>query len=267
MRHGPVCAFHGELNRIETETSARGSYTMMEIIYLSLTTLVASLIGTATGFGTSTVMVPVLLLFYPLSPTLLFVGIIHLFGDIWKMILFRRGIDWKIILSFGVPGLIMSYVGATISLSISPDVLKRILGLFLLSYVIFIIMKRNWKLSRSIPTAGTGGALSGLFAGVFGVGGAVRSAFLTAFDLEKRTFIFTSGIIAFIIDTTRIATYLSGGTKLSSDLMTALILCIPISLAGAYVAKGIISKIPQSAFRIFVAIFLALVALKYLFVT
>jgi uncharacterized membrane protein YfcA len=49
--------------------------------------------------------------------------------------------------------------------------------------------------------------------------------------------------------------------------MTALIFCIPISLAGAYAAKGIISKIPQSAFRTFVAVFLALVALKYLIVT
>ena len=238
----------------------------MEILYLSLTALVASMIGTTTGFGTSTIMVPVLLLFYHLSPTLLFVGIIHLFGDLWKMILFRRGISWKIILGFGIPGLIMSYVGATLSLSVSPVILKRILGFFLLSYVIFIIMKRNWKLSGSLSSAGMGGTLSGLFAGIFGVGGAVRSAFLSAFDLDKKTFVFTSGIIAFIIDITRLTTYFGEGTRLSGSLLNALILCIPISLGGAFIAKGVLAKIPQSSFRIFVAIFLALLSLRYLLI-
>mgnify|MGYP001577355496 CR=1 FL=1 len=53
-------------------------------------------VGTATGFGTSTIMIPVMVLYAPLSVALLFVGTIHLCGDIWKVLLFRQGFDWKL---------------------------------------------------------------------------------------------------------------------------------------------------------------------------
>lgn len=47
----------------------------MQILWLSLLTLAAAMVGTATGFGTSTIMVPVLSLFVPMPVVLLFVGI------------------------------------------------------------------------------------------------------------------------------------------------------------------------------------------------
>jgi hypothetical protein len=51
--------------------------------------------GTLTGFGTSKIMVPVLVFLY-LLPQTLFLVIIHWFGDIWKMLLFRSGIRWRL---------------------------------------------------------------------------------------------------------------------------------------------------------------------------
>lgn len=88
----------------------------MDILLLALLTVVASAVGTLTGFGTSTIMVPVLVLFLPLGETLLFVGIIHFFGDIWKMLIFRKGFSkWKLILAFGIPGAAFSFFGATLS--------------------------------------------------------------------------------------------------------------------------------------------------------
>jgi len=72
---------------------------MAHTILLCILTLVASAIGTATGFGTSTVMVPIMVLFVPLPVALLFVGIIHLAGDVWKVLLFKRGVDLKLILA------------------------------------------------------------------------------------------------------------------------------------------------------------------------
>jgi|GEM_PF-1629972 uncharacterized membrane protein YfcA len=78
----------------------------MEVIVVFLVVLLGSSIGTLTGFGLSTVMIPVMVLFYPLAEALLFVGIIHWFGDVWKLLLFREGIRWKLILSFGIPGIL-----------------------------------------------------------------------------------------------------------------------------------------------------------------
>ncbi|HDR14722.1 MAG TPA: sulfite exporter TauE/SafE family protein [Desulfobacteraceae bacterium] len=235
---------------------------MTETILLCLLTLAASIIGTATGFGTSTVMIPVMVLFVPTPVALLFVGVIHLFGDVWKIILFKRGFDWKLIFAFGLSGIAASYLGASLSLQAEGLPLKRILGVFLVLYVIYLFVRRDWALPKTNTTAVSGGLLSGLFAGFFGVGGAVRGAFLAAFNLPKDVYIFTSGLIALFIDITRVARYLWGGTRLEYDLMLAVVLSVPISLGGAYLAKRFLNRLPHKYFRIFVGIFLALVGLK-----
>lgn len=237
---------------------------MTQLLLLCLLTLIASAIGTATGFGTSTVMIPVMSLFLPLPVALLFVGTIHLFGDIWKVILFKRGFDWKLILGFGISGIAASFIGASLAVYGQDFPLKRLLGVFLILYVIYLLFKREWALPKTQATAVTGGFLSGLFAGFFGVGGAVRGAFLAAFNLPKEIYIFSSGLIALFIDVTRISRYLWGGTRMSPDLLWALVVGVPISFLGAYLAKRFLDKLPQKFFRSFVSVFLALVAMKLL---
>jgi uncharacterized membrane protein YfcA len=237
---------------------------MAEGALLCVLTFVAAGVGTATGFGTSTIMIPVMTVFVPLPIALLFVGIIHLCGDIWKVLLFKGGLDLKLILGFGLGGVAASYLGARLSFVAGDLPLKRILGAFLLVYVSFLFLKRRWALPKNSGTAVCGGALSGLCAGFFGVGGAVRGAFLTAFDLPKDVYIFTSGLIALSIDITRVSQYIRGGTRLESSFSYALVLCIPISFVAAYLAKKFLDKLPQTVFRIFVGVFLALVAIKLL---
>lgn len=237
---------------------------MSQGLLLCLLTLFASGIGTATGFGTSTIMMPVLALFVPAPTALLFVGSIHLCGDIWKIILFRTGFDWKIILGFGLSGIIASFLGASLSLHVSGLPFKRLLGVFLILYVIFLFARREWALPKAHGTALCGGLLSGLFAGFFGVGGAVRGAFLAAFNLPKEIYIFTSGLIAFFIDVTRISRYVWGGTIIENDLLYTLAACIPLSFAGSYWAKKVLARIPQKSFRLFVGIFLGLAGLTLL---
>lgn len=237
---------------------------MFQGLLLCLLTLIAAGVGTATGFGTSTIMIPVLTLFVPLPVSLLFVGIIHLCGDIWKVLLFKKGLDWKLILCFGFSGVAASFLGASLSFYAEELPLKSILGVFLILYVIFLFIKRQWALPKTSGTAVCGGLLSGLFAGFFGVGGAIRGAFLTAFNLPKEVYIFTSGLIALFIDVTRVSRYIWGGTRLEANLLLALIACIPISFLSAYAAKKFLDRLPQRHFRIFVGIFLALVGVRLL---
>lgn len=238
---------------------------MTLVVTILLVTFLASGIGTATGFGTSTLMIPVLSLFLPFRSALLFVGIIHLFGDVWKILLFRKGMDWKLFFGFGIPGIAASYIGASMAFHIADFPLKRILGAFFVIYVGFLAIKRDWRMPKRMGTAISGGVLSGLFAGFFGVGGAVRGAFLSAFDLPKDVYIFTSGMIALLIDITRVGRYLWGGTELGVPLWLGLCASVPVSFLGAFFAKRFVEKMPQKHFRNFVALFLALVGLRLLF--
>lgn len=236
----------------------------MENLNVLTLVLIASSIGTITGFGTSTILMPTLSLFYPLTETLLFVGIIHWFGDIWKMLFFKKGTDWKLILLFGTTGIAVSFVGARLTGVISQDLLKKLLGGFLIAYVAFIWKNPKLRLSKTNTNALLGGGMSGLFAGLLGVGGAIRSTFLSAYNLDKAVFVFTSGAIGLLIDSSRLVGYFSGGIRLMDYSIPTLIVAIIVSLIGAYLAKQVVTKIPQNKFRTVIAIALFVVGIRYL---
>lgn len=233
----------------------------MQIALIAALTVLAASIGTLSGFGISIIMVPALLMVFPLAETLLLVGIIHWFGNLWKLWLFRSGFRWRLWLAFGVTGVLYSLWGATLSVTAPEQLMSRILGAFLLVYV---TVGSRVRVPASTGMAGLGGAASGFMAGIFGVGGEVRSAFLSAFDLKKAVFIATSGAIAIVIDTVRITTYVAGGTRLDAELMWGLLAFIPASLVGAYVARFAVGRIPQEKFRSVLFVFLALAGIRLL---
>jgi uncharacterized membrane protein YfcA len=236
----------------------------MEIVLIALVTLIAGAIGTLTGFGTSTVMVPVLVSFYPLTEALFLVGIVHWFGDIWKMLLFRSGVRWRLILLFGLTGVTATALGGLLAFRAPADALSRLLGAFLFGYVVFIFLKRRFEVPQSNAAALAGGALYGLSAGIFGVGGAIRGAFLAAYNLPKDVYIFTAGAIGLVVDSGRLATYWWQGAQLQSQLWWGFLLFVPASFAGAKIAEAVVERVPQERFRGVIAVFLGLVAIKLL---
>ncbi|MDP3793635.1 MAG: sulfite exporter TauE/SafE family protein, partial [Candidatus Uhrbacteria bacterium] len=218
-----------------------------------------------TGFGTSTLMIPVLVIFFPPVEAIFLVAIIHWFGNIWKVTLFRSGFNLRLLALFGVVGLVTSYLGAYISLGANEEVLLRVLGAFLAGYALFVAFQSRFKVPAGNLTALSGGALSGFFAGMFGIGGAIRSAFLSAFDLPKAVFIATAGAIGLLVDSTRIIVYFTGGATLPRELWYGLILFIPVSFLGAQIAKKVVNRIPQNKFRIVIAVFLLAIGIKLIF--
>ena len=236
----------------------------MEILLISFLTLFASFIGTLAGFGSSTIMLPILLFFLPYHVALLLVSIIHFFDDLWEIILFRQAVNWKLLLTFGIPGIIASYLGAKLVTFEPQIILLRLMGIILLIYTAIIFVNSNFKIPKNNFNAGLGGMLSGLIAGIFGIGGPIRAAFLSSFKLPKETFLFTSGAIAIFIDPIRITTYHLGGIKLSNDLFWGLLIFIPITFIGSRIAKNFVDKISQKKFRKIIAVFLFIAGTKLL---
>jgi uncharacterized membrane protein YfcA len=207
-------------------------------------------------------MIPVLAIFLSPVEAIFLVAIIHWFGDIWKVTLFRQGIDLKLVSLFGLVGLATSYVGASISLGAQAEILHRLLGVFLAGYSVFLLFQTRFKVRAGPGAALTGGALSGFFAGMFGLGGAIRGLFLSAFDLPKAVYIATAGAIGLMVDATRIITYFTGGTTLARELWWGLLVFVPVSFLGARIARKIVDRIPQEKFRQTVALLLLAVGLK-----
>lgn len=236
---------------------------MDQIILIIFLTFFSAVIGTITGFGISTIMVPIMAFILPIPETLLFVGIIHWFSDIWKIIFFKKGVNLKLIFLFGVPGVLVSFFAAQIPFLFSANFLKQLLGVFLILYSVILMIKPKWKLKANNNNAIIGGSLTGFVSAVFGSGGAIRSTFLTAYNLKKEVFIFTSGVIAFFIDSTRIIQYLTQ-TSLNPLWLKYLVVCIPFTFLGAFIAKKYVNVMPQELFRKVILIALFIFGIRYL---
>ena len=237
---------------------------MLQLLIISFLTLLASVTGTITGFGLSTIMIPIVLFFLPYSEALVLVAIIHWFHSLWKVALFKTYIDWRLMVFFGIPALLFSIVGASL-VHLHSDMLMHVLGLFLISYALIIIFFPSFSIAFTNFNAVFGGGLSGFSAGIFGIGGAIRSLFLSAYNLKKEVYISTTGLIGIGIDSARLATYFMGGQYLSSKLAYSLLLLIPLSFLGSWIARHIVHHIAQNQFRTIVASFLLVVGIKLAF--
>ncbi|MGE0206500.1 MAG: sulfite exporter TauE/SafE family protein [Candidatus Babeliales bacterium] len=235
------------------------------IVITAVLALVASFVGTLAGFGIATIMLPLLLTFLPTDQAIVLVAIIHWFNDIWKLWFFRKGINRQLFLYFGIPSVLCSILGAFMVTTIPFAFFHRILGLFLILYVLMLYFFPHVRIPSSRGYELLGGALSGFSAGFFGIRGVITSSFLLAYQLHKEIFLATIGAIALLIDSARIMVYFQQGMRLTAENSYWLLLFIGASFVGAYAARLCVTRISQEKFRALVAVLIGVVGLKLLF--
>jgi uncharacterized membrane protein YfcA len=213
--------------------------------------LIAETLGTIGGFGSSMLFVPIASFFLDFHSVLGVTALFHISSNSFKLILFRKGFDRKIIIYLGVPAVIAVIPGAYAAGFIGSKWLEIVLGcvLIILSTTLFITHLK--ELSKPKITLITGGTISGFMAGLLGTGGAIRGVILSAFNLTTESFIATSAAIDLMIDSGRAITYFLNGFIHLDDLYLVPIL-IGVSFAGTYAGKFILEKIPKEKFRIIV---------------
>ncbi|MBI4168211.1 MAG: sulfite exporter TauE/SafE family protein [Candidatus Aenigmarchaeota archaeon] len=234
---------------------------MAELAFLAAAFL-SEIIGTVAGFGSSTIFLPLALFFVDFKTALVLVAFFHLSGNIGRITFFRKFIDFKIALAFGVPSIILSAVGAYLATQLSPYVFKIILGVFLMIFSIMSLSKHNIKLPSKRSSILVGGALSGFLAGFVGTGGVLRGAFLTAINLAKNKYIATAAAVAMMTDLARIPVYISGGF-LAQEFHYYIPTLFVVAVAGSYIGKKIVTAIPQKSFRKVVLVSIFLVSVKF----
>jgi uncharacterized membrane protein YfcA len=219
-----------------------------EILLFSLLALVAEIAGTISGFGSSVFFVPVASLFFDFHSVLGITALFHIFSNLSKIVLFRKGVDWKIVLYLGFPAVVFVSAGAVLSKYLNSSWLESALGFFLITFSLVFLIARDLKIRPTQLNSVLGGAFSGFIAGLLGTGGAIRGMTLAAFNLNKEVFIATSAIIDFGVDLSRGVVYFSNGFMHWHDLKYVGILVV-ISIVGTYIGKKVLERISEADFK------------------
>lgn len=254
----------------------------MEYFIICLAALVGSGLTLFSGFGLGTLLVPVFGLFFPIEIAIILTAIVHFLNNIFKLILLGKNANLKIVMRFGIPAILFSFLGAfllsflnemnsifeykigTHLFEIMP--IKLIIGIVLLFFSLFEIIPSLNKLQFDQKYLPLGGVLSGFFGGLSGNQGALRAAFLIRANLSPQTYIATGVCIACLIDISRLVIYFKEIiTNPHQFDYTLLILATLSAFTGAFFGNKLLKKVTIKNLQNFVAVMLILFALLLIF--
>lgn len=172
----------------------------MEFIIFFLLALLAEVLGTLGGFGSSVFFVTFAQFLYDFQAVLALTGLMHIFSNSSKLFLFWKTIDWKLVLWLGVSSVALAIAGAYLIRLIEFQYTRWLLGLFLVLFSSFFLYRPTYQVAATLTNSIAGGALAGFLAGYIGTGGVIRGAVLAAFNLERNVFVGTSAAIDFGVD-------------------------------------------------------------------
>ncbi|MCA0349115.1 MAG: sulfite exporter TauE/SafE family protein [Bacteroidetes bacterium] len=222
---------------------------MNNINYLFLVfALLAEIIGTIGGFGSSVFFVPLGNFYFDFHTVLGLTAVFHLSSNLSKIILFKKGLDKNLLLYIGLPSVIFVIIGGIVSRYLDTVLLELLLGIFLVVLSLLFLVKQKLVIEPNKENSITGGILSGFSAGLLGTGGAIRGLTMAAYNLEKSVFIATSAAIDMMIDTTRTVVYYENG-YITKDIIIYIPFLFVIGLVGTYLGKRILHYIPQDKFK------------------
>src|SRR3990172_7021202 len=218
----------------------------MEIVIICLAAFFTAVLTFFSGFGLGTILAPVFAIFFPIDIAIALTGVVHFSNNIFKMALVGKNTDKAVLLRFGVPAILASFVGAWLLLRITvlPTLfqyelfgksfevtpVKLIISILLIIFSLLEISPSFQKVQFGKDKLIFGGILSGFFGGLSGIQGAIRSAFLIKSGLSKEAYIATGVVIASLVDFTRLSVYASRFT--ASNLSENLTLLISSTLAA-----------------------------------
>jgi len=233
-----------------------------EIIFLVLA-FVVSIISATLGFGSAIILIPFSSFLLPIKQAIAIVTIFFIAGNLSKIIIFRKHIDWKITFLIWAGAVPMVFIGAYLMVIAPSEIIKKVLGIIILFYVIndYFNLTKHIKLNK-IAIAGAGGAY-GFFAGIIGTGSAIKAALLTHLGLRKEKFIAVMATSAILLNIIKTTIYSKFALISQSDipLIIGLILC---AFGGAYIGRNLVKKIHPDIFKKIILVILVIVSIKLL---
>ncbi len=242
----------------------------MDILILILISFGASWLTFFSGFGLGTLLTPVFyMIFNDLTLAIASTAIVHFLNNVFKFLLMKKSVDWKVVTPFGLAAIPFAFLGAFLLTQFEDSLLftysiagtefevymmNLIFGIVLLIFALIELIP-SWSIAFSKKSLVLGGSISGFFGGLSGHQGALRSAFLIKYKLEKEVFIATGIVIALIIDIVRTSVYFSKTDV--SDLeggWTMIVISLSAALLGAITGKFFLKKIKITSLVLTVSI-------------
>ena len=219
---------------------------------------VAGVIASVAGFGIGSLLTPVLAIHVGAKLAVAAVSIPHVIGTAVRFWRLHGHVDRRIFLWFGVTSAAGGLCGALLHGYASSRTLAAVFGCLLLFVAISELtgLMNNVRLGRR--GAWVAGALSGVFGGLVGNQGGLRSAALLAFQTDKEAFVATATAVGLIVDGARMPVYIAADHSALLRIWPLITIGTVGVVVGTLTGMRMLKHVPERQFRRVVAILLLL---------
>jgi uncharacterized membrane protein YfcA len=211
--------------------------------------VVAGMVAAVAGFGIGSLLTPVLAYQVGTKLAVALVALPHVGGTLLRFWMLRAHVDRRVLLNFGIASAICGLAGALLHAVLTSVILSRIFGGLLVLAGISSIVGLMERLHLPRWAAWVAGGLSGIFGGLVGNQGSIRSAALLGFHVPRDAFVATATAIALLVDLGRVPVYL--GTQWSALWRHWPDIAIGLGgvLVGTLAGTRLLRRIPENVFR------------------
>ncbi len=219
----------------------------MSVAILSAAIFLGYFVQTIVGFAASLIAFPILLHIYSIQEASAIMAILYVLFSAVLVIKNWKDIDKKIVIEV-LPGLIVGMILGVYLLKFgSPTILKKALGLFIISFVVYNFIK-NKEIIIFKKAGLLVGLLSGIFGGLFSAGGPPLAAYIhnrnSKKEIIRATVIGCLGIINFA----RIPLFFYSDL-FNASLLKAAIISIPSFCLALWLGHILYNRINENIFR------------------
>jgi uncharacterized membrane protein YfcA len=217
-----------------------------------LVAIVAGAVAAVSGFGIGSLLTPLLAVHAGTKTAVAAVSIPHLIGTSIRFWRLRGSVDRGVLWRFGLTSAAGGLAGALLNAGAPSPTLTVVFGSLLVFAGASQVtgLARRWRFHGSV--AWIAGAMSGLFGGLVGNQGGMRSAAMLGFDLAGERFVATATAIALFVDAARMPVYVVvQRTQVTAIWPLVLIATVGV-VGGTLAGERLLRRVPESRFKLIV---------------
>jgi uncharacterized protein len=214
-----------------------------------LAATVAGAVAAVSGFGIGSLLTPLMATHVGTKVAVAAVSIPHVVGTAVRFVKLRKHVDRGSFIRFGILSAAGGLLGALINARVNAPILSTVLGVLLVFAGLSGLFGLAERLRLGRRTAWVAGMLSGLFGGLVGNQGGIRSAALMGFDLPKEAFVATATAVALVVDGARMPVYVWTEWSALLRVWPEIVAATVGVLLGTLVGVRALRRIPEHVFR------------------
>lgn len=221
-----------------------------------------AMLSAVAGFGGATLLLPVFVAVFGIRDAIPILTVAQLVSNGSRVWFNRTEIVMPIVGWFALGAVPLAVAGSVLFATAPLSGLTRLLGVFLL----LLVAWRRFRPTPAVPKLqffALVGAVSGFGSALLGSVGPLTAPFFLTYGLVKGAFIGTEALSAVVMHATKLVAY-GGAAVLTLKSVAIGVVLAPVTVAGAWVGKRVLDRLPERMFVGLVEIGLGVTGLLFI---